>query len=401
MYDFAIVGGGIVGLSTGMALSQKYPSSEILVLEKEATWAHHQTGNNSGVIHSGIYYKPGSFKANFCRRGSFSMVKFCREHGIAHEVCGKVIVATEAEELPLLENLYQRGLANEIKIAKLTGEQVQEIEPHVRCLAGLRVYSTGIVNYIQVCEKYIELIRDRGGDLRLNTRVIRLQETAEGSTIETSQGSFNTRFLINCAGLHSDRMAEMGRVNPEAKIVPFRGEYYELIPEKRYLVKHLIYPVPNPNFPFLGVHFTRMIDGTIHAGPNAVLSLKREGYRKTDFDLRDALETMTYPGFWKLSAKHAKTGIEEIIRSFSKAAFTRSLQRLIPEIQADDLVPTHAGVRAQALKNDGQLVDDFLIVEGKQSIHVCNAPSPAATSSIEIGKAIADRVPIPQSLQAA
>jgi (S)-2-hydroxyglutarate dehydrogenase len=401
MYDFAIVGGGIVGLSTGMALSQKYPSSKILVLEKEATWAHHQTGNNSGVIHSGIYYKPGSFKANFCRRGSFSMVEFCREHGIAHEVCGKVIVATEPEELPLLENLYQRGLANEIKIAKLTGEKVQEIEPHVRCLAGLHVYSTGIVNYIQVCEKYMELIRDRGGDLRLNTRVIRLQETAEGSTIETTQGSFNTRFLINCAGLHSDRMAKMGRVNPEAKIVPFRGEYYELIPEKRYLVKHLIYPVPNPNFPFLGVHFTRMIDGTIHAGPNAVLSWKREGYRKTDFDLRDVLETVTYPGFWKLSAKHAKTGIEEIIRSLSKAAFTRSLQRLIPEIQADDLVPTHAGVRAQALKNDGQLVDDFLIVEGKQSIHVCNAPSPAATSSIEIGKAIADRVPIPQSLQAA
>jgi L-2-hydroxyglutarate oxidase len=391
MYDFAIIGGGIVGLSTGMALSQTYPHARILVLEKEANWAHHQTGNNSGVIHSGIYYKPGSFKASFCRKGSLSMVEFCREHGIAHEVCGKVIVAREPEELPLLENLYQRGLANEIKIAKLTGEQVQEIEPHVRCLAGIRVDSTGIVNYTQVCEKYMELIRDRGGDLRLKTRVIRLQETAEGLTIETDRGSFNTRFLINCAGLQSDRMARMGRVNPAAKIVPFRGEYYELIPEKRYLVKHLIYPVPNPNFPFLGVHFTRMIDGTIHAGPNAVLSLKREGYKNTDFDLRDFLETVTYPGFWKLSAKHAKTGIEEIIRSFSKAAFTRSLQRLIPEIQADDLVPTHAGVRAQALKNDGQLVDDFLIVEGKQSIHICNAPSPAATSSIEIGKAIADR----------
>ena len=401
MYDFSIIGGGIVGLSTGMALSQRYPNAKVLILEKEASWAHHQTGNNSGVIHSGIYYKPGSFKAEFCRQGSRSMVEFCREHSVAHEVCGKVIVATEPEELPLLENLYQRGLANQIKVAKLAEEQVKEIEPHVRCLAGIQVDSTGIVNYTQVCEKYMGFIRDRGGDLRLNTRVIRLQETAEGSTIETTKGSFNTRFLINCAGLQSDRMAKLGRVNPEAKIVPFRGEYYELVPEKRYLVKHLIYPVPNPNFPFLGVHFTRMIDGTIHAGPNAVLSLKREGYKNTDFDLVDFLETVTYPGFWKLSAKHAKTGIEEIIRSFSKAAFTRSLQRLIPEIQADDLVPTHAGVRAQALKNDGQLVDDFLIVEGKQSIHVCNAPSPAATSSIEIGKAIADRVPIPQSLQAA
>jgi (S)-2-hydroxyglutarate dehydrogenase len=392
MYDVAIIGGGIVGLSTGMTLAQRYPNVKILVLEKEASWAHHQTGNNSGVIHSGIYYKPGSFKAKFCRQGCQSMVQFCQEQGIAHEVCGKVIVATEPEELPLLENLYQRGLENGIKVAKLSREQVREIEPHVQCLAGIRVYSTGIANYTQVCEKYIDIIRDRGGDLRLNTKVLKLRETAEGSVLETTQGSFTTKFLINCAGLHSDRVAKLGQVDPQAKIVPFRGEYYELTPERRYLVKHLIYPVPNPNFPFLGVHFTRMVDGTIHAGPNAVLSLKREGYKKTDFDLRDFLETATYPGFWKLSAKHAKTGLEEIIRSFSKAAFTRSLQRLIPEVREEDLVPTHAGVRAQALKIDGQLVDDFLIVDGKRGIHVCNAPSPAATSSIEIGKAIADRV---------
>ncbi|BAZ01310.1 FAD dependent oxidoreductase [Tolypothrix tenuis PCC 7101] len=400
MYDFAIIGGGIVGLSTGMALGKRYPNARILVLEKESKWAFHQTGNNSGVIHSGIYYKPGSYKAKFCRDGANSMVEFCREYGIAHEICGKVIVATSDAEIPRLENLYKRGLENGIKVQRISPEEVREIEPHVSCVAGIKVFSTGIANYKQVSEKYAELIQQQGGYLRLNTKVEKIRPSGKNQVLETNNGSFETRFVINCAGLHSDRVAKLGNVEPQAKIVPFRGEYYELTPEKRYLVKTLIYPVPNPDFPFLGVHFTRMIDGSVHAGPNAVLSLKREGYHKTDFDLRDFAEVMTYPGFWKLAAKHADEGIQEIIRSFSKAAFVKSLQQLIPEVQAQDLVPTHAGVRAQALMNDGKLVDDFLIIPGQNSIHVCNAPSPAATSSLEIGKAIVAQVPEPSHLAA-
>ncbi|PZV11945.1 MAG: L-2-hydroxyglutarate oxidase [Pseudanabaena sp.] len=388
MYDSIVIGGGIVGLSTAMALLQSNPDLRIAVLEKESTWSQHQTGHNSGVIHSGIYYKPGSLKAKLCRSGSQSMVQFCQENGIAHEVCGKVIVATEPKELPFLENIYQRGLANGIEVAKLTAEEVKEIEPHVNCIAGIRVFSTGIADYKQVCRKYAELIELWGGDLYLNTKVEKIVESTNFQRIETNDGIFETRILINCAGLHSDRIAKLNQVDPQAQIVPFRGEYYELKPEKRYLVNHLIYPVPNPNFPFLGVHFTRMIDGNIHAGPNAVLSLKREGYKKTDFDFKDFAEVMTYPGFWKLAFKHADEGIQEMIRSFSKAAFVRSLQKLIPEVKADDLVPSHAGVRAQALMNDGSLVDDFLIIRTPNSVHVCNAPSPAATSSLEIGKAI-------------
>ena len=393
MYDFTIIGGGIVGLSTAMALGKRYPNARILVLEKESKWAFHQTGNNSGVIHSGIYYKPGSFKAKFCRDGSRSMVEFCQEHDIAHEVCGKVIVATDEQELPRLENLYKRGLENNLEVKRISAEEVKEIEPHVTCVAGIQVSSTGIANYKQVCFKYAELIEKQGGELRLNTKVEKISRSGKNQVLETNNGTFETRFVINCAGLHSDRVAKLAQVDPQAKIVPFRGEYYELTPEKRYLVKTLIYPVPNPDFPFLGVHFTKMIDGSVHAGPNAVLSLKREGYKKTDFDLRDFAEVMTYPGFWKLAAKHADDGIQEIIRSFSKAAFTRSLQKLIPEVRSEDLVPCHAGVRAQALMNDGKLVDDFLIVQDQNSVHVCNAPSPAATSSLEIGKAIVAQIP--------
>ncbi|NJN86897.1 MAG: L-2-hydroxyglutarate oxidase [Leptolyngbyaceae cyanobacterium SL_7_1] len=401
MYDFAVIGGGIVGLSTAMALGQRYPDAQILVLEKESRWAFHQTGNNSGVIHSGIYYKPGSFKATFCREGCRSMVEFCQQHNIPHEVCGKVIVATEPHELPLLENLYQRGLQNDIQVARLTAEEVREIEPHVNCLVGVRVFSTGIADYKQVCQTYAELVRSQGGDLYLNTKVEKIVTRGDAQVLETNNGAFETRFVVNCAGLHSDRMARLNQVDPQAKIVPFRGEYYELTPEKRYLVKGLIYPVPNPDFPFLGVHFTRMIDGSVHAGPNAVLSFKREGYTKTDFDLRDFAEVMTYPGFWKLAAKHADEGIKEIIRSFSKAAFVHSLQRLIPEVTAEDVIPTHAGVRAQALMHDGKLVDDFLILQGPRSVHVCNAPSPAATSSLEIGKAVVQQIPEQQHLLAA
>ncbi|HEY9910238.1 MAG TPA: L-2-hydroxyglutarate oxidase [Thermosynechococcaceae cyanobacterium] len=392
MYDFVIVGGGIVGLSTALSLGQQHPRAKLAVLEKESTWAFHQTGHNSGVIHSGIYYKPGSFKAELCRAGRDSMVQFCQTHGIEHEVCGKVIVAVRSEELPLLENLYQRGLQNGLSVDRLTAEQVGEIEPHVRCLAGIRVSSTGIANYKQVAQKYAELISLQGGELHLNTQVTQIVNRDRTQVLETTQRIFKTRFVVNCGGLQSDRIAKLGRVDPQARIVPFRGEYYELKPEKRYLVKHLIYPVPNPNFPFLGVHFTRMIDRSVHAGPNAVLSLKREGYKKTDFDLRDFVEVMTFPGFWKLAAKHADEGLREMVRSVSKTAFVRSLQALIPEVQADDLIPTHAGVRAQALRNDGRLVDDFLIIQDDRSVHVCNAPSPAATSSLEIGRAIAAHV---------
>lgn len=392
-YDYAIIGGGIVGLSTAWALSQRPGAPRVLVVEKEARWASHQTGRNSGVIHSGIYYKPGSLKATLSREGNQSMVEFCREHGIPHEICGKIIVATDERELPLLEKLFQRGCENNLEVTRLTAEQVREIEPHVRCLQGLRVLSTGIVDYKQVCLKLADLIQERGGDLRLDSQVLHIHSNGASKLLATQSGEFKTRFLVNCAGLHSDRVARMGALKPPFRIVPFRGEYYELTPERRALVKGLIYPVPNPDFPFLGVHFTRMIDGSVHAGPNAVLSFKREGYRRTDFAIRDFAEVMLFPGFWHLAARNASEGLKEMYRSISKAAFVRSLQRLIPEVRPEDLVPSQAGVRAQALQPDGTLVDDFLLLHGPNAIHVLNAPSPAATASLEIGKTIANEVP--------
>jgi L-2-hydroxyglutarate oxidase len=391
-YDYAIVGGGIVGLSVAWALLEKNPATRLVLLEKEADWAQHQTGRNSGVIHSGIYYKPGSLKARLCREGGRRMVEFCQQHGIGYEICGKVIVATESSELPRMEALYQRGLENGLVVKKLTREQVQEVEPHVRCLSGLHVPATGIVDYGQVCQKLAELIQSRGGELRLSTRVVGIRFAGGQAVVETDRGEFETRRLVNCAGLHSDRVAKLAGAKPEAQIVPFRGEYYELKPERRGLVKNLVYPVPDPEFPFLGVHFTRMIDGSVHAGPNAVLSLKREGYHRTAFSLRDSVATVSFPGFWRLVARHGKEGMKELYRSFSKAAFVRSLQRLVPEVQAQDLVPSEAGVRAQALRRDGGLVDDFLIVTQGQTVHICNAPSPAATASLEIGREIVGRL---------
>ena len=393
MYNYIIIGGGIVGLSTAMTLSQKFPHAKIALLEKEASSATHQTGHNSGIIHSGIYYKPRSFKAKLCYQGNRSMVAFCQQHDIPYKICGKVIVATEPHELPLLDNLYERGLANQLEISKLTPEQVREIEPHVSCLAGIRVKSTGIVDYKQVCLKYVEIAQQQGVELYHNTRVEELIETEQGYQVKTSKGEYQTEFLINCAGLYSDRLAELAQVKPPAKIVPFRGEYYELVPEKRYLVNGAIYPVPNPNFPFLGVHFHPAVDGSVHAGPNAVLGFKREAYNKFDFDFQEFIETITYPGFWKLAAKYPKDGMAEMIRSYSKTIFVRSLQRLIPEVQAKDIVPTPAGVRAQALKSDGSMVDDFLFINRDRALHVCNAPSPAATASIEIGKQIVAQIP--------
>ncbi|AZU60606.1 L-2-hydroxyglutarate oxidase [Neobacillus mesonae] len=398
MFDFAIVGGGIVGLSTGMAIYERFPNAKVVVIEKEPAVAQHQTGHNSGVIHSGIYYKPGSFKARFARQGSQSMRDFCQKYGIEHDICGKVIVATKQEELPLLDNLYQRGLQNELNIHKIGQDELKEIEPHVNGLGAIRVPMAGIVNYLQVSEKFAELIKEKGGEIRLNTKVEKIHEESNQVTIETSQGTIKANMVINCAGLHSDRVAAAAGYQTDMKIVPFRGEYFKLKPEKRYLVKNLIYPVPNPKFPFLGVHFTRMISGEVDAGPNAVLSFKREGYKKTDFNAKDLAEVLTYKGFWKLASKFMKEGMEEYVRSFSKKQFTKSLQELIPEIQEDDLIPAPAGVRAQALKYDGNMVDDFHIIMGKQSIHVCNAPSPAATASIEIGKEVVRRIPVQTNL---
>lgn len=392
MYDFVIIGGGIVGLSTGVALYNRFPDAKIAVIEKEDELAAHQTGNNSGVIHSGIYYTPGSFKARFAKQGSQEMKEFCEKHDIEYDICGKVIVATNQEELPLLDDLYERGLENELAIEKIGPEQLKEIEPHVAGLGAIRVPQAGIVNYRQVSEKFAEIIQEHGGEIFLETEFNKMVEHTDSVTLETSKGTFEAKMAINCAGLHSDRVAEAAGYKTDMQIFPFRGEYFVLKPEKRHLVKHLIYPVPNPKFPFLGVHFTRMIGGTVEAGPNAVLAFKREGYKKTDFSARDLSESLLYPGLWKMASKFVKEGFSEYVRSFSKAQFTKSLQTLIPEIQEDDLIPAPAGVRAQALRNDGTMVDDFQIITGRRSIHVCNAPSPAATASIGIGREVASRV---------
>lgn len=392
-FDCVIIGGGIVGLAVAWTVLQKRPDARIAVLEKEDGWARHQTGRNSGVMHSGIYYKPGSLKAKLCREGNRRLKEFCEAHGIRYEICGKVIVATTESELPRLQNLYERGIANGLAVKKLDAAAVSRIEPHVHCLAGIHVPSTGIVDFAGVCQKLAGLVEAQGGELRLGTKVHGIQTKGSVTVLETSKDTLATRWVVNCAGLHSDRVAKLAGAEPGARIVPFRGEYYALKPERRSLVRNLIYPVPDPDFPFLGVHFTRMIDGSVHAGPNAVLSLKREGYQRTSFNLRDFIDTVTYPGFWRLAVKHSRFGLEEIYRSFRKKAFVHSLRKLIPEVCAQDLVPGVAGVRAQALRPDGRLVDDFLIVNNASGMHVCNAPSPAATASLEIGRVIAEQIP--------
>ncbi len=393
MYDFIIVGGGIVGLSVGMAIYERDPNAKVVIIEKEKDVAQHQTGHNSGVIHSGIYYKPGSLKAKLAKRGNQSMANFCKDHDIGHDICGKVIVAANEQELPLLEDLYHRGNQNGLSIHKLNREQLREKEPHVNGVGAIYVPVTGIVNYEQVSVKMGEIIKQHGGEIKLSTEVKQIDEKTDEVVVESNQHTFRGRYLINCAGLQSDRIAKLAGYYPDLKIVPFRGEYYKLKEEKKDLVKNLIYPVPNPDFPFLGVHFTRMINGAVDVGPNAVLSLKREGYHKTDFHLKDFSEVMTYQGFWKIAFKYMKEGLGEMVRSFNKQKFVENVQLLMPEIQEEDLVPAEAGVRAQALQSDGSLVDDFYIINGKRSIHVCNAPSPAATASIEIGKEIIKMIP--------
>jgi len=388
-YGVAIIGGGIVGMATAMALVSR-PGLSLIVLEAEDRLAAHQSGHNSGVIHSGLYYKPGSLKARNCVEGREAMYRFCQEHGIAHERCGKVVVATSESELPALEELERRGRANGLQgLKRLRPEEIREYEPHVSGIAGLFVSETGIVDYVQVTQAFANVVRAAGGEIQTGARVHGFRRETNGLVLETQRGEIHCRYLINCGGLQSDRIARMCGVDPRLQIIPFRGEYYELIPERHYLVKNLIYPVPDPKFPFLGVHFTRMIHGGVEAGPNAVLAFKREGYQKGNLSLTDMLETVSYRGFWRMAGKYWKTGIGEFYRSFSKRAFVKALQRLIPELGFEDVHPAGAGVRAQAVEPTGLLVDDFRIVEAERMIHVLNAPSPAATASISIGKTIA------------
>jgi L-2-hydroxyglutarate oxidase len=391
-YDVVIIGGGIVGLATALNLKLSKPNLRLVVLEKEDKISKHQTGHNSGVIHSGLYYKPGSLKAINCINGYQMLVKFCQENEVPFEICGKIVVATKHNQLPMLDTLLERGKANGLEgLLKINESQIKEIEPHVSGLAGIKVPQTGIVDYVEVSLKYVEKIKNLGGELLLNQKVVSVSNLNGISTVVTTKGSFDTKLIINCAGLYSDKIAELTEPTKlDLKIIPFRGEYFELKPEKQYLVKNLIYPVPDPNFPFLGVHFTRMIGGGIEAGPNAVLAFKREGYSKLGIHLGELAETLTWPGFRKVAAKYWKTGMGEYYRSFSKSAFTKALQELIPEIQSNDLISGGAGVRAQACDRSGGLLDDFSILENKQAINVCNAPSPAATSSLAIGKTVSD-----------
>lgn len=387
--DLTVIGGGIVGMATAMILSRDWRLS-LQVVEAEDRLAAHQTGNNSGVIHSGLYYKPGSLKARNCVEGREELYRFCQEHGIAHERCGKVVVATTAKELPLLRELHQRGQANGLAgLRWLEPAGLRELEPHVVAVAGLHVPQTGIVDYVAVVGEYGRQLAASGGTVYTGHKVQRVIQKEGDFILQTSQGEVRSRFLINCAGLQCDRVARLCGLNPGVQIIPFRGEYYELVPQRQHLVKNLIYPVPDPRFPFLGVHFTRMVRGGIEAGPNAVLAFCREGYRFWSVSFRDLIEMVGYAGFWRLCGRYWKMGLEEIQRSLSKNAFVRSLRRLIPELRNADVHPAGAGVRAQAVDQDGKLVDDFRILEGERMIHVLNAPSPAATASLSIGKTIA------------
>lgn len=389
-FDVAIIGGGIVGLATAMALAEQTRAS-IVVLEAENRLAYHQTGNNSGVIHSGIYYKPGSLKAENCVRGREKLYKFCDKHGILHERCGKLIVALKPEELPALENLEKRGGANGLEgIKRLSASELRDFEPFATGIAGLHVPQTGIVDYVAVVNKYAEIVQNFGGEIRTNSRVTSIKFNTFEFALTTSSGDVFCRSIINCGGLQSDRVARMAGVDPGLQIIPFRGEYYNVAKEKYGLVKNLIYPVPDPRFPFLGVHFTRRVTGGIEAGPNAVLAFKREGYKMFTISIRDMLTYGTYIGFWRMATKYWKIAIGEYYRSLSKKAFVTALQQLVPDLAIDDLQRGGAGVRAQALSPQGALLDDFSIVQSNQMIHVLNAPSPAATASISIGETIAD-----------
>ena len=389
--DITIIGAGIVGLATAYKILEKKPDLNIQILEKEAGVSQHQTGNNSGVIHSGIYYRPGSLKARNCIYGYKLLLDFCDRNDIKYDICGKIIVATEIKEIQAMELLYQRGIDNGLQGLKLLKkEELKEYEPHVSGIAGIWVPQTGIIDFLKVSEKMAENILSKGAEIHFGQKVNGISKTGGGVVIETREERFESKIVINCAGLYSDRVARYTHKNIDVKIIPFRGEYYKVRPQRMNLVRNLIYPVPDPSFPFLGVHFTRMIDGGIEAGPNAVLAFAREGYRKSQVHPAELIESLTWPGFLKVASKYWKTGFGEMYRSFSKTAFTRALQKLIPEIRQDDLDTGGAGVRAQACDRKGGLLDDFLIYENEYAINVCNAPSPAATSSLSIGETIAD-----------
>src|SRR4051812_29341466 len=389
--DVLIVGGGIVGLATAYHLTRKHPQRKVTLLEKAPSLALHQTGRNSGVLHSGIYYKPGSLRATNCRTGKLAMERFCAEQGIPYEICGKVIVALDESELPAMERIFERGQQNGVNCRVIDKAELAEIEPHTAGIRAIHVPEAGIVDYPGVCAKLAELIRNAGGEIHCETRVTGLANQNGGLVVNSTRGDFDAQYAVNCAGLYSDRVAKLSGQKVDPKIVPFRGEYFELKPEAQRLCKHLIYPVPDPSFPFLGVHFTRMIHGGIECGPNAVLAFAREGYRKRDITIGDLFDTLTYPGFLRMAAKYWRTGMGEMWRSFSKRAFVKALQRLVPDIREEHLVTAPSGVRAQSLGRDGSLIDDFLILETDRVVNVCNAPSPAATASLNIGSLIVDR----------
>ncbi len=392
IFDVAVIGGGIVGAATAHSLLQTGPKLSLVLLEKEGRLAAHQTGNNSGVIHSGLYYRPGSLKARNCSAGRQALYDFCAQWDLPHERCGKVVIAVSEKELPALAELERRGRENGLRdLQRLDAAQIRDIEPHATGIAGLLVPETGIADYVQVTEALADRVREKGGDIRLRARVWGVRRQPGGFRLLTTAGPVACRTLINCAGLHSDRVARLCGIDPGVRIVPFRGEYYRLNAESRKLVKNLIYPVPDPALPFLGVHFTRMTDGEVEAGPNAVLALKREGYERFSFSLRDTFDTLSFPGFWRMAGGYLATGLNEYRRSFSKGAFVRDLQRLLPEIQERDLRPGGAGVRAQAVGMDGKLLDDFHIAGEQGMLHVLNAPSPAATAALSIGGSIAER----------
>lgn len=385
--DVVVIGGGIIGLAVAYRIQRESAEKRVVVLEKEEEVAAHQTGHNSGVLHSGIYYRPGSLKATNCRQGKLAMERFCREHGIDFEICGKVIVAVNEEELPRLHDIYHRGQANGVECEIVGVERLRDLEPHASGVRAIHVPETGIVDFREVCWKLREIIADGSSEIVTGTRVLDLQEGSGRVFVETTGSAYEADLVVNCAGLYSDRVADMTHER-SCRIVPFRGEYYKLKPAARHFCRNLIYPVPDPSFPFLGVHFTRMIDGAVECGPNAVLALAREGYRKSDFNLAEMWDTLAYPAFWKMSMKYWRTGVGEIWRSFNKGAFVKALRRLVPAIRACDLEPAPAGIRAQALSPDGLLVDDFLIQESERVVHVCNAPSPAATASLNIAKLV-------------
>ncbi len=393
MNDVCIVGGGIVGLATAWQLANLLPDLKILVLEKEAAVASHQTGRNSGVLHSGIYYKPGSQKALNCRAGKLELQAFCEKYAIEHDICGKVIVAVNENELPALDRIHERGIANQVPCEIIDQERLRELEPHAAGIRAIHVPETGIVNYQQVCNRLVELLNAKGCQIENNAKVISIQPKRNGFvTVESTWQTISARLIVNCAGLYSDRITSLAGDRPTAKIIPFRGEYFLLKPEAQFLCKNLIYPVPDAEFPFLGVHFTRMIEGGVECGPNAVFAFAREGYHRTTINARDLAESLMYSGFLRMAGKHWKMGCGEMWRSFSKAAFVRALQRLMPEIEAKHLVPAPSGVRAQAVLPSGLLVDDFLITESDSAIHVNNAPSPAATAALSIGRTVAERI---------